>query len=92
MSSTTIQRPLTPTKASPAPPQDSPGTWRHPRLEEISKRQNAITFGEKNVKKVVYNAAALVAMFAIHGFVSQWFSPGSVVLEPRGDCSSILTW
>ncbi|KAK7953898.1 nuclear pore complex component [Apiospora saccharicola] len=81
MSSTTIQRPLTPTKASPAPPQDSPGTWRHPRLEEISKRQKATTFGEKNVKKVVYNAAALVAMFAIHGFVSQWFSPGPLAVS-----------
>ncbi|KAK7966648.1 nuclear pore complex component-domain-containing protein [Apiospora aurea] len=75
MSSTALQRPLTPTKASPAPPQDSPGTWRHPRLEEISKRQNAAIFGEKNVKKVVYNVAALIAMFAIQGFVSQWFSP-----------------
>ncbi|KAK8038076.1 nuclear pore complex component-domain-containing protein [Apiospora phragmitis] len=75
MSSAALQRPLTPTKASPAPPQDSPGTWRHPRLEEISKRQNAATFGEKNVKKVVYNVAALIAMFAIQGFVSQWLSP-----------------
>ncbi|KAK8002860.1 hypothetical protein PG989_002579 [Apiospora arundinis] len=75
MSSTALQKPLTPTKPSSAPPQDSPGTWRHPRLQEIAKRQNATTFGEKNVKKVVYNVVALVAMFALHGLVAKWISP-----------------
>ncbi|CAG8920309.1 unnamed protein product [Penicillium salamii] len=56
--------PSTP-KATPPPapafegPQ-TPGKWRHPQLDEIVKRQNAATFDEKNVKKLVWNGSALI--------------------------------
>ncbi|KAJ0388046.1 hypothetical protein COL922a_001029 [Colletotrichum nupharicola] len=39
---------------------DSPGTWRHPRLNEITRRRNATTFSEKNVRKIAYNIAFLL--------------------------------
>ncbi|KAJ5794668.1 hypothetical protein N7457_001267 [Penicillium paradoxum] len=38
----------------------TPGKWRHPQLDEIVRRQNAATFDEKNVKKLGWNAAALI--------------------------------
>ncbi|KAH8664107.1 nuclear pore complex component-domain-containing protein [Xylariales sp. PMI_506] len=69
MSSSILQRPVpsvvTPTKnATAAPVQDSPGTWKHPRLAEIHRRQNATTFSEKNVRKIAWNVTAILAVFA----------------------------
>ncbi|KAI0122894.1 nuclear pore complex component-domain-containing protein [Xylariales sp. AK1849] len=61
-----IQRPVsTPTRVTAPAAQDSPGTWRHPRLAEITRRQNATTFSERNVKKIAWNIAAIVAIVAI---------------------------
>lgn len=53
----------TPSKATPAPVADSPGNWQHPRIKEITRRQQATVFGSDNVKTIVYNLAAI---FIIH--------------------------
>lgn len=51
----------TPPIAPPTPEGTlTPGKWRHPQLDEIVRRQNAATFDQKNVKKLVWNSAALV--------------------------------
>ena len=42
----------------------SPGNWRHPKLDEIVRRQNAATFGDRNLRNVVWNASVLLAAFA----------------------------
>lgn len=52
--------PSTP-KATPATPSQEPGKWRHPRLDEIVRRQNAATFSDRNLKKLLWNGAALFA-------------------------------
>ncbi|CAG7951907.1 unnamed protein product [Penicillium olsonii] len=56
--------PSTPKATPPMAPSSegpqTPGRWRHPQLDEIVKRQNASTFDEKNVKKLVWNGSALV--------------------------------
>jgi nucleoporin POM34 len=49
---------------SPALPVDSPGTWRHPRLNEITRRQNATSFSEKNIRQIAYNVLALLALWS----------------------------
>ncbi|KAJ5512691.1 Nuclear pore complex component [Penicillium fimorum] len=50
----------TPPLAPPTPEGNlTPGKWRHPQLDEIVRRQNAATFDQKNVKKLVWNGAAL---------------------------------
>lgn len=63
--------------AAPATPQPQPhtpgpqtpqlhtpnGSWKHPKFEEITRRQYATTFDEHNVKVVVANAALLAASF-----------------------------
>ncbi|KAH7251785.1 nuclear pore complex component-domain-containing protein [Fusarium tricinctum] len=43
---------------------DSPGTWRHPRLDEITRRRNATTFSEKNVRQIAYNVVALLGFWS----------------------------
>ncbi|KAB5531257.1 nuclear pore complex component-domain-containing protein [Coniochaeta sp. 2T2.1] len=39
---------------------DSPGSWRHPKLAEITRRQRRTEFSERNVKTIAFNALALV--------------------------------
>lgn len=55
----------TPVKSTPAPAADSPGTWRHPRLDEITRRRNASTFSEKNLRRIAYNVVALLALWVL---------------------------
>ncbi|KAH8771975.1 nuclear pore complex component-domain-containing protein [Diaporthe sp. PMI_573] len=55
----------TPTKATPAPLADSPGNWQHPRIKEITRRQQATTFGSDNVKTIIYNLAAVIIIHLI---------------------------
>lgn len=56
--------PSTPKAASAPTPtperSETPGKWRHPQLSEIVRRQNAANFGDRNVRKLVSNGAALV--------------------------------
>ncbi|KAI0011104.1 NPCC-domain-containing protein [Xylariaceae sp. FL0662B] len=72
MSSSTTQAPLsTPTKSPATPVADSPGNWRHPRLQEISRRREKTTFTEKNVKRITLNVTILIAIIAMHTFLSR---------------------
>lgn len=59
MAQTTVS---TPNKPLTQPIQDSPGTWRHPRLAEINRRQEATTFSEKNVRRIALNICVLLAL------------------------------
>lgn len=54
-----IIAPSTP-KASPDVDGQTPGKWRHPRLNEIIRRQNAATFDGSNVKTIALNTSAIV--------------------------------
>ncbi|KAK5631099.1 hypothetical protein RRF57_006814 [Xylaria bambusicola] len=65
----------TPTKASATPVTDSPGTWRHPRIEEITRRQEASTFTEKNVKRILINIALLASLFFLLPVVKKALPP-----------------
>jgi len=60
----TQSAPSTPKAAAAAAPvsegSGTPGKWRHPQLNEIVRRQNAATFGDKDVKRLLWNGAALV--------------------------------
>lgn len=70
----------TPVKATPvkeAAVVDSPGTWRHPRLNEITQRRNATTFSEKNIRQIAYNLAALLVLWSTKLLVKMNFSPQS---------------
>lgn len=64
----TSSLPSTPKAALAATPASegsgTPGKWRHPQLDEIVRRQNAATFGDKDVKKLVWNGLALAVTWA----------------------------
>ena len=64
----------TPTKASATPVTDSPGVWRHPRIEEITRRQEASTFTDKNLRHIVLNVALSVALYILRSFASSFLS------------------
>lgn len=55
---------LTPYKKTPskniAPAAESPGNWQHPRIKEITRRQNRTVFTGDNVKTIIYNITALI--------------------------------
>ena len=59
-------RPSTPVaQSTPSSSTPATGTWRHPKLDEIVRRQNASNFTAANVKKITYNAAGLAVIFFI---------------------------
>ncbi|KAF4585748.1 Nuclear pore complex component [Ophiocordyceps camponoti-floridani] len=60
---------------SPSPVPDSPGTWRHPRLNEITSRRNATTFNEKNVRRIACNLVAFLVLYAIRLVARLKFDP-----------------
>ena len=41
----------------------SPGSWQHPRSDEIARRTKANTFDESNLRKIVWNGGALAVLF-----------------------------
>ncbi|OTA67824.1 NPCC-domain-containing protein [Hypoxylon sp. EC38] len=67
----------TPQKSAPATPPvtESPGTWRHPRLPEIIRRQDATNFTEKNIKRIAINVAILITCIFLHSFLSRYLPP-----------------
>jgi len=65
--------PSTPKASTPAQPAGSeasntPGKWRHPQLSEIVRRQDASTFGDKNMRKLVWNGGALAVTWIFSDF------------------------
>ncbi|EFX02657.1 nuclear pore complex protein [Grosmannia clavigera kw1407] len=42
---------------------DSPGNWRHPRMDEITRRRSANVFTESNLKTAIYNGLALGVVY-----------------------------
>ncbi|RYP64789.1 hypothetical protein DL769_006534 [Monosporascus sp. CRB-8-3] len=71
MSSTAQAAVSTPSRAPAQSVQESPGTWRHPRLAEITRRQEATTFTEKNVRRIAVNVAILLALIAFKLLISR---------------------
>ncbi|KAI1135128.1 NPCC-domain-containing protein [Hypoxylon sp. FL0543] len=78
MSSSRSQTAITtPKKSTPATPPvtESPGTWRHPRLPEIIRRQEATNFTDKNVKRIVINIVVLCACILVHSLLARYLPP-----------------
>ncbi|KAI1772798.1 NPCC-domain-containing protein [Hypoxylon cercidicola] len=69
MAQTTVSTPKKQSAATPVT--DSPGTWRHPRMQEILRRQEAATFTDKNVRRIAVNLALLIAVVLVHGLLAR---------------------
>ncbi|KAI0205184.1 nuclear pore complex component-domain-containing protein [Astrocystis sublimbata] len=61
----------TPIKAPATPVTESPGTWQHPRLREITRRQEASTFGDKNIRLIIINISILILLVIMHSFIKK---------------------
>jgi nucleoporin POM34 len=58
------------------PASNSPtGAWRHPRLSEITKRQQASTFNDRNVSIVLWNLLLLLITFVLVRIARTRLSP-----------------
>lgn len=72
---------LTPFKTTPtknaAPFTESPGNWQHPRIKEITHRQNRSVFTSDNMKTAIYNVAALI-MISFSQKIVDDFGPRSL--------------
>ncbi|KAK0739777.1 nuclear pore complex component-domain-containing protein [Apiosordaria backusii] len=68
---------------SPSPFQESPGNWKHPRLAEITARQDRTTFSQKNVIQIVYNVVAIAGVQVLRRFVLP-YSPIKLEKLPYG--------
>ncbi|KAI3336073.1 nuclear pore complex component-domain-containing protein [Ustulina deusta] len=75
VSTPTRARTSTPIKTPATPTTESPGTWRHPRIEEITRRQDASTFTEKNVRRIVINIVLVAALLFFLPFVKKALPP-----------------
>ncbi|KKF96877.1 Protein HID1 [Ceratocystis platani] len=66
----------TPVKKTTIPPlaSESPGTWKHPQLDEIQRRRNASTFTEKNMRQVALSIGALLALWALEYAVTSYLN------------------
>jgi hypothetical protein len=66
--SSTLARPSTPMntpKAPSAPSTPVTGTWKHPQLDEIVRRQNASNFTDRNMRMLMYNFGGIVTVWAL---------------------------
>ncbi|KAF2232787.1 hypothetical protein EV356DRAFT_534302 [Viridothelium virens] len=71
-----------------ATPASTPGTWKHPRMDEIAARQSASTFTDKNVNIVTWNALALLSSFVLNRVIRRimpfFFEGFTKSLSPYG--------
>ncbi|KAL6722313.1 hypothetical protein ACLMJK_001420 [Lecanora helva] len=49
----------------------SPGSWQHPRFDEIARRQKANTFNDSNLQRIMWNGGALLILFLSSSY--PWF-------------------
>lgn len=66
---------VTPVKqlAEPKVSTDSPGTWRHPRIDEITRRRNATTFSDRNVRQIAVGGAYIAYIWALRALLKTKF-------------------
>ncbi|KAI9686752.1 MAG: hypothetical protein M1822_002811 [Bathelium mastoideum] len=69
-------------------PASTPGTWRHPRMEEIAARQSVSTFTDRNVNIITWNVSVLLSSFVltqmIHKILPAFFESITKPVSPYG--------
>lgn len=49
----------------------TPGKWKHPKFDEIARRQHATSFDERNVRAIVINAILLSGSLLANSVISK---------------------
>lgn len=60
----------------------TPGAWKHPKFDEITRRQYATTFDERNVRAIIVNILVLILSFAAFDVLPR--IPGGYVSPKNG--------
>ncbi|EDN91786.1 hypothetical protein SS1G_07647 [Sclerotinia sclerotiorum 1980 UF-70] len=47
----------------PQPSTPQTGTWKHPKFDEIARRQNAATFTDQNMRRLLWNGAGFIVIW-----------------------------
>jgi nucleoporin POM34 len=55
--------PVTPSAQRPQLPATPTGAWKHPKFDEITRRQYATTFDDRNVKTIIFNLGILAVSY-----------------------------
>ncbi|KAL8685434.1 MAG: hypothetical protein Q9218_007762, partial [Villophora microphyllina] len=84
---------VTQTTSSPATPQSntralpqtpvatpSPGRWRHPKFDEITRRQNASTFTSTSVNRILWNTLFIMLLYLLRNNVANEASTLSILI------------
>ncbi|MCJ1398879.1 hypothetical protein MMC11_002080 [Xylographa trunciseda] len=78
----TQNRTATPQSAPALPVAPSPGTWRHPKFDEIARRQQAASFTDRNVTTLLWNTGALIATWPLTSLHEAYPILRPVLLQP----------
>ncbi|KAK6352543.1 hypothetical protein TWF730_009367 [Orbilia blumenaviensis] len=80
--------PITPSRSVGGPSgQGTPGSWKHPKLDEVLRRQDARSFSDRRVSRALKNASALGATF----FVTHLFYNSRIYSKlPRNDVANLI--
>ncbi|RFU33476.1 hypothetical protein B7463_g2849, partial [Scytalidium lignicola] len=82
-------RPSTPVSQASLPSTPQAGNWRHPQFDEITKRQNATNFSERNVRQIIYNIGGLAVLWFLGRFL--WDNFPTLFL-PNGSLQPYATY
>jgi nucleoporin POM34 len=77
--------PVTPSAQRLQLPATPTGAWKHPKFDEITRRQYATTFDDRNVKTIIFNLGILAASYMV---LSNWCVGLSTQL-PSGRANNI---
>jgi nucleoporin POM34 len=81
----------TPTGSPKVQPTPSPGTWQHPKLQEITRRQAASRFSSRDFTIAGTNAAALLLSFYFYGWLHTSLSYAASPINDLYPASSLAT-
>lgn len=56
----------------PSAPTPPPGSWRHPKLDEIARRQSASIFSQSNLRRAIMSIIFLAMTFYIPSLLPTW--------------------
>ncbi|KAK6339362.1 hypothetical protein TWF718_008782 [Orbilia javanica] len=80
--------PVTPSRAIGGPPgQGTPGSWKHPKLDEVLRRQDARSFSDRRVSRALKNVGALGLTFVVTHF---FYNSRIYSALPRNDVANIF--
>ncbi|RVD88027.1 uncharacterized protein DFL_002226 [Arthrobotrys flagrans] len=79
--------PITPSRTIASNGRGTPGSWKHPKLDEVLRRQEARSFSDRRVSRALKNGAALGTTFVVtHLFYNSRIYSGL----PRNDVANIV--